>query len=770
MLEGVSPLFLRVSKLMLICLFLFSVFFTYTGTIFAQNVTPTPGGGAIITPGGGTPIIVPPSGPSFENGGRGGSPAPATPSNPGGGGGGDDAGQAAEPASATEEVPLVQVGYYADASWYQVLFDLVVAGFGWLVAQLGLFLDYAINNFIVGFGEKYRDSGLGFTIDNLWGTVRDIFNLTFIFGLVYIGFQIILGTNESQAKRTIPLLILAALLVNFSLYITKLVVDFTNLAATQIFYLFQTGETGAGGVPEAASISIGIAKLLGISEIFRYTPDYGGGTLVYLFGMMIVLLVLAYVFLAGAILITIRFVALNIYMVFSPVMFLGWVFPGLSSYTRKFWSGFLGQAFFAPAFLFMLYLSFMVVDNYNDGVSKYFADVLGTATDLGLSNGETMQNIQASGLGSAGSAIPFFAMTIVFLIASMVVARKMGAVGADTVISVGDKLRGSAQGMLYRNTAGLALAGGVRGIDALDRAAERGGARGIGAKVIRGAIGGEATRKMLDKGANYGAGGYGREDVEKMNKERKIRATGKMSEQKISDAIAAGTVSGASNESKIAMERTLQNAQQAQIIDALRDSAKDPERFKRVVGALSTSQVNKLLESKEDEFTSKEKEKLRSTRVQSLEDRFTTVGGTLEKGISKASADDLAAYGFSQLQPYAEYIPAGKMDDLKNKLTPTEYSELESSRTTQLKNRFNIRPFEVFAGKKDNEIARLPKDILVDPRAVQFLNQRVLEIILRENYLESGDRKTVRTNITTMQGPNAPMSEYLTVNPLGKGF
>ncbi len=740
MLEGVSPFFLRVSKLLLLSCF-FVIIFSLPFQVDAGQ------------------------GPGFEDAGRGNQPSippvipigpnglprvdalvpepldgPVSPSVPGGGGGAVD-GQAAEPASVTEDVPLTAVGYYADASWYQVLFDLVVAGFGWLVAQLGLFLDYAINNFVVGFGEKYRTSGLGFTIDNLWGTVRDIFNLTFIFGLVYIGFQIILGTNESQAKRTIPLLVLAALLVNFSLYITKLVVDFTNLAATQIFYLFQTGATTAGGVPEAASVSIGIAKLLGISEIFRYTPDYGGGTLVYLFGMMIILLVLAYVFLAGAILITIRFVALNIYMVFSPVMFLGWVFPGFSSYTKKFWSGFLGQAFFAPAFLFMLYLSFMVVDNYNDGVSKYFADVLGAATERGLNNDQTTQSIQASGLGSAGSAIPFFAMTIVFLIASMVVARKMGAVGADTVISVGNKLRGAATGALAGG-AGLAV------YKMSDKAAnsENRLARFAGRTLTY-----SGARDAAEKAYKSSPQGGWKANREKRSGEM---ATRKADADTKSDIKKYAKMANPGDD--IALQAAVRDADTSQIMSVLRSyKVNDPE-YNNIIDSLTHEQRKKILDAPEDKVSASEKTaigKRASTKItQDLADKNNPL--TTAK-LTPKQVDILGRVWIKQNLHTLSNSQVEKLASDSSVLGESEKSTLKSDWTEEIKRRHNSSGFnfaEYMDKRTAKDVAALPAEVLTDPGAVPFLSDKVLREIALTN-ISTKDRETIGLNVVNAGGP-----------------
>lgn len=324
-----------------------------------------------------------------------------------------------------QNVITPKVGVFAEETWYQVLMQFVISGFGSLVAMIGWSLDYSIQNFILGFGDKYQHSGLGDTINALWGIVRDIFNLTFIFGLIFIGFKMILDAGDSHARHTLVSLIGAALLVNFSLFITKFIVDFSDLAAYKIYEAFKSST--AGGV----SISLAFANLMGMSSLFNdgaLATAGPGNSIIYLLGSLLVLLVLAYVYLAGAILIAIRFVVLTIYLVFSPVMFLGWVFPSMHGRSEEYWKGFLGQAFFAPAFLFMLYLSYRVMSTYTNNIQRYIFD----------GNGGYFAKPH---FYQADSLIPFFILTVTFLIASMVVAKSMGAVGATSVIKIGKDMQ-----------------------------------------------------------------------------------------------------------------------------------------------------------------------------------------------------------------------------------------------------------------------------------------------------------------------------------------
>ncbi len=372
----------------------------------------------------------------------------------------------------TVETPAVTVDH-GSCQWDSVqggLYCLVLSGFGSLASLAGWLFDFAVREFIIGFGTLYLNTGVGVILENLWGTVRDIFNLTFIFGLVYIGFQIILGVNEAGAKRTIPYLILAALLVNFSLFIVKFIIDFTNYAAAQVYGLFRTENVNTDGIDISRAFlnSMEFSNILGASG--QDAP------FLLIIGTLILFLVLFYVFLSGAIMIMIRFIALCFYMIFSPIMFLGWVFPGMGSYTKEFWRGLLGQAFFAPVLLFLLYLSISVIIQFREGFQLTLtADNVGTG-------GSTATVTEFLNL------VPFFVLSIGFIIASLVVAKKIGFTGGGMAISMAEKARGKMQGyvggaafgaaaMAGRNTLGVA-ANNLQNSERMKDLAARGGRLG----------------------------------------------------------------------------------------------------------------------------------------------------------------------------------------------------------------------------------------------------------------------------------------------------
>ena len=360
----------------------------------------------------------------------------------------------------------------------EVLYIFVVSVFGMFVWFGAVLLNFGINQFVIGFGDVYNNSGIGVAVNNTWVIIRDFVNLGFIFGLVYIGLRMILDSNNANTRRWLANLIIAALLVNFSLFATKFVIDVSNKLATEIACAglsYPQGKntkpadkTGCGlngGSDYRIDVGGALMARMGLTTIFSEPDDALPSDLSfgYIFGTAILFLVAAFVFASGGILLFIRFAVLNLYLVFSAAMFLSWVIPGIQDTMNSYWKGFLKRAFFAPIYLLMLYFSFKIIDGLQisirgtgDGdtgtsfASPNWSKTLATASEANDPAGATL------------GTLPFFVLICIFMIASLVVAQKLGAEGASKALSIGKNLGNKATKSTVNATkrgAGMATAG-----------------------------------------------------------------------------------------------------------------------------------------------------------------------------------------------------------------------------------------------------------------------------------------------------------------------
>jgi hypothetical protein len=348
-----------------------------------------------------------------------------------------------------------------------VLFTLVMAVFGSFVFLASLLLDFGINTFVIGFGDMFLNSGVGVAVNNTWVIIRDFVNLFFIFGFVYIGFKMILNANDSNTRRWLVNIILAALLVNFSLFATKFVIDISNQLAAQIAVnglgLGSTIDPNTGLVKVAVGTEfmdrMGLRSLLSVEE-----PNGWG----YIFGSVFLFLTAMFVFAAGGILLIIRFAMLNLFMVLSPLMFIGWVLPPLGDTMRRFWGMFIGRAFFAPIYLLFIYFSLQILSGLQQSVGNFSNP-----------NWQIFEKVNqdASVLSGNLGTFPFFILVCIFMAISLVAANKLGADGGAKAVSLGKSFGNRVRKVAVNNSVGFAARGVNRVSERTQTAYQRADAR-----------------------------------------------------------------------------------------------------------------------------------------------------------------------------------------------------------------------------------------------------------------------------------------------------
>lgn len=298
-------------------------------------------------------------------------------------------------------------------------------------------------------------------VSQAWGAVRDVANMFFILVLLYVAIKTILGLNVTDNKKLISAVIIIALIINFSLFATKVVIDASNILA-KVFYNnissktnvngnLQDSEAEAGG---QKSISIGLVKTFNPQKILTTPYNMKGGLGLSIFLailLMGVYLYLAYIFFSIALLFVARVVSLWISMIFSPIAFLSYALPfNIPGFGHNDWKKSLVEsAFLAPAFIFFLYIIIL------------FTGFLNTITYPDTSNLGIFESIIQTLMHVL---IPFVIIVMLLTKAKKLAVRLSGDMGA-AVNKVGAFAGGLALGAVSGGTAlaGRALIGGVGG-------------------------------------------------------------------------------------------------------------------------------------------------------------------------------------------------------------------------------------------------------------------------------------------------------------------
>jgi C4-type Zn-finger protein len=310
---------------------------------------------------------------------------------------------------------------------------------GLLVRLAGLLLDmsvqFTLNSSMLG-------GGVDTAISTTWAIIRNIFNITFIFVLLYTAIKTIIGSAGLDTKKTIANVIIAALLINFSLFITRVVFDAGNILATVLYNQI---------IPADSAATFGIGSVLmakiGMSEIFQWKQlgDSTGGMWTVPFFVasclqVITLLVLLVSFLYAMLLMVTRTVVIIFLMVLSPVGFMGNILPRISEYSKMWRENLYGQVMVAPIFLLFIYLITLI--------GKGVTDNLATIKTAAVVNGAD----------DPQQYMIFFKFTliIVLVIAAVKITKKLSGVVGQAVEGFAKIAAGAAIGVA---TGGVALAG-----------------------------------------------------------------------------------------------------------------------------------------------------------------------------------------------------------------------------------------------------------------------------------------------------------------------
>ncbi|MCE9643811.1 hypothetical protein K8Q93_00990 [Candidatus Parcubacteria bacterium] len=287
----------------------------------------------------------------------------------------------------------------------------IIYGVTWLFMQLGIVLmsasAYLLDLSIrvsLGIGDiSFITRGSLFTNEGViagWTVLRDISNIGFIFALVYIAVRTILGIADSGAlQKQVVAVIIGAMLINFSAFITLVVIDAGNGLATVAYnQITRTGSSAAGPSPQDSGlISDAFLQYLRpqtliASNVTSATSNIDDGIVFLLTGTLF--LFAAYVLLEASFIFIVRTVRLMFSIVVAPLMFVAYAIPGLQGNLKKWFEELLGYSMVAPAYMFAILFILLLIKN-----------LTGNAT---IASG-------VNGLGSIGNGGDFSVIKTVFL-------------------------------------------------------------------------------------------------------------------------------------------------------------------------------------------------------------------------------------------------------------------------------------------------------------------------------------------------------------------
>lgn len=280
-----------------------------------------------------------------------------------------------------------------------------------------------------------------------WETCRDIANLFFIFIMIYIGLGMILQISGIDAKKMLLRVIVIALLVNFSLPFTRILIDASNIFAMEFVCAITNDSCEAAAISGVFTDGLSIQTLLAPKD-GTFTPDPAKFATPWKMLMLgaggsIILLVATFVFLALAFLFFVRTIVFMVLIVFAPLAYIAMAIPGKAQgYASQWWDQLFNQCLVAPAAMFMLYLTARMITDEQNGIKS----ILRTSN---LSFLELFTDT-SNQLGGSANLLIQFGIIAGMLLGSVLVANKMGAYGAGAALSWGKSAKKTALGYAGR--------------------------------------------------------------------------------------------------------------------------------------------------------------------------------------------------------------------------------------------------------------------------------------------------------------------------------
>jgi hypothetical protein len=328
----------------------------------------------------------------------------------------------------------------------------VLVGIGGMVVFIGgTVLNIVIKITILDVGNGVIDSP---SISNAWAFFRDLANIFFIFILLYIAIQTIIKGTSWGTKDLLKKVIIVGLLINFSLFFTRVIIDASNVLTVEFYNRIISTEV-EDKVVTRDGFSLDIANSVG-GNLGKYRDEIDGGLsgiymsklklsslyslkggkietesnniIIFSLFATLLLVITGVVFLAAAGLLFIRFCLFIFLLVTAPIAYLGYILPGFVDLNKKWWKTLWDQAIYAPVFMAMSWVSLEIVS----GVTA--------SANLSEKGGGSLLKFLTTGNADAAFGTIFgYLISMAFIVGSILIAKSMGINGAKAAIDFTDR-------------------------------------------------------------------------------------------------------------------------------------------------------------------------------------------------------------------------------------------------------------------------------------------------------------------------------------------
>jgi hypothetical protein len=587
-----------------------------------------------------------------------------------------------------------------------------------------------------------------------WIVARDLVNIFLIFIILYIAISTILQLGVN-VKNTLPKVIAVALLVNFSAFFTGIAIDASNILATQFYYM-AGGNNQTPGAGQSNDITTQLHKGLDATMASLKLPGntVGKSQTEILLGMIPIslgkitldVITTIIMFFAAGMFLT-RFITLIVLIVLSPLAFAATILPKTGNHWNRWTSALISQAFFAPAFLFMFYVTVRLTQQGSiQALANAAQNGNGAGTNLGFVY-SVMYALLVNGL----------------MVASLLVAKNLGAEGASAGLGALKKVGNYTRGVL----AGTALGGAALGLRGLRAGVQTATNPAAIANIGRGTAGG--IRSLFKKDTWTKPIGT-------------VRGVAK--------AVGSAAITTAATARDAAVSSTIGLAQVG--VNSLTKSAAKFDPVARNIARAISPNLSDKDEAKKQREAQEEKEEKQNFTELSAAIRANDPKA-IKTVLKKVSDKQIGNMEFADLKKVAENLSGGQLKAATDRkdLTRDQKDQIREARTLVLKQEATepapgttkppgekafdpVAVKDKIGGMKGEDVAKLDKSILTLPEVMKNLTVRHLVKIIDE--VAPAEQMIIRQNIenAVAAGTATPQQQntntWLNFDSVGKTF
>ncbi len=237
-----------------------------------------------------------------------------------------------EVAAATHDGILVTTN-----SWYKAFLAN-------LIAMLGVGIQFVLSIDIAGQA----------VVQESWDIVRGFANMFFILALIIMAFGTIFSVSKYDFRTLIARFLIAALLINFSLVIGEVIIDWTQSLSN--VFITSIGDVGIR-LAQGADTSKAFERAATVSQAgsakFIWDETMASALNVILLSIMFFSMAVMFFFTLA------RIPILWALLIVSPIAWIMYILPNTRGIANKWWKQFMGWNLFLPIYLFFIYFGIL---------------------------------------------------------------------------------------------------------------------------------------------------------------------------------------------------------------------------------------------------------------------------------------------------------------------------------------------------------------------------------------------------------------------------